>query len=72
MTASGTNCDIRPDEKYFDKNLLSVEVSLGNLRLYVNAILPQNMALIVFVKNRSTGFSVGFVFLRTVEKIKLK
>ena len=38
MTASGTNCDIRPDEKYFDKNLLSVEVSLGKPRLYVNEI----------------------------------
>jgi len=38
MTASGANCDIRPDEKYFDKNLLSVEVSLGKPRLYVNEI----------------------------------
>ena len=35
----------------FDKNLLSLQVGIGKPRFYFKKILPQNMALIVFITN---------------------
>jgi len=35
----------------FDKNLLSLQVGIGKPRFYFKEILPQNMALIVFITN---------------------